>query len=61
MDWRIFNAFSEEINHSTVNFTYANADMLKSQSMPYSGKLPTAEDEIVLQESFWTAWDTQRN
>ena len=47
-----FNAFSEEINHSTVNFTYANADMLKSQSMPYSGKLPTAEDEIVLQESF---------
>ena len=47
-----FNAFSEEINHSTVNFTYANADMLKSQSMPYSGKLPTAEDEIVVQESF---------
>ena len=34
-----FNAFSEEINHSTVNFTYANADMLKSQSMPYSGKI----------------------
>ena len=46
-----FNAFSEEINHSTVNFTYANADMLQSQSMPYSGKLPTAEDEIVVQES----------
>ena len=32
-----FNAFSEQVNHSTVNFTYANADMLKSQSMPYSG------------------------
>ena len=31
-----FNAFSEQVNHSTVNFTYANADMLKSQSMPYS-------------------------
>mgnify|MGYP005863531433 FL=1 len=47
-----FNAFSEEINHSTVHFTYANAAMLKSQSMPYSGDLPTAEDEIVVQESF---------
>ena len=46
------NAFSEQVNHSTVNFTYANADMLKSQSMPYSGDLPTAEDEIVVQESF---------
>ena len=31
-----FNAFSEQVNHSTVNFTYANADMLKSQSMPLS-------------------------
>ena len=47
-----FNAFSEQVNHSTVNFTYANADMLKSQSMPYSGELPTLEDEIVVQESF---------
>lgn len=47
-----FHAFSEEINHSTVHFTYANAAMLKSQSMPYSGDLPTAEDEIVVQESF---------
>ena len=47
-----FNAFSEQVNHSTVNFTYANADMLKSQSMPYSGDLPTSEDEIVVQESF---------
>jgi len=47
-----FNAFSEQINHSTVNFTYANADMLKSQSMPYSGDLPSSEDEIVVQESF---------
>ena len=46
------NAFSEQVNHSTVNFTYANADMLKSQSMPYSGDLPTAKDEILLQESF---------
>lgn len=26
--------------------------MLKSQSMPYSGDLPTSEDEIVVQESF---------
>ena len=24
-----FNAFSEQVNHSTVNFTYANADMLR--------------------------------
>ena len=47
-----FNVFSERVNHSTVNFTYANADMLKSQSMPYSGDLPTSEDEIVVQESF---------
>lgn len=47
-----FNAFSEQVNHSTVNFTYANADMLKSQSMTYSGDLPTLEDEIVVQESF---------
>ena len=47
-----FNAFSEQVNHSTVNFTYANADMLKSQSMPYSGNLPTSKDEIVVQESF---------
>ena len=47
-----FNAFSEQVNHSAVNFTYANADMLKSQSMPYSGDLPTSEDEIVVQESF---------
>lgn len=47
-----FHAFSEEINHSTVHFTYANAAMLKSQSMPCSGDLPTAEDEIVVQESF---------
>ena len=46
------NAFSEQVNHSTVHFTYANADMLKSQSMPYSGDLPTSEDEIVVQESF---------
>jgi len=46
------NAFSEQVNHSTVKFTYANADMLKSQSMPYSGNLPTSEDEIVVQESF---------
>ena len=42
------NAFSEQINHSTVNFTYANADMLKSQNMSYSGDLPTAEDEILV-------------
>ena len=47
-----FNAFSEQVNHSTVNFTYANADMLKSQSMPYSGDLPALENEIVVQESF---------
>ena len=46
------NAFSEQVNHSTVNFTYANAAMLKSQSMSYSGNLPTAEDEILVQESF---------
>ena len=47
-----FNAFSEQVNHSTVNFTYANADMLKSQSMLYSGDLPASENEIVVQESF---------
>ncbi len=35
-----------------MNFTYANADMLTSQSMPYSGDLPASEDEIVVQESF---------
>lgn len=35
-----FNVSSEQVNHSTVNFTYANADMLKFQSMPYSGDLP---------------------
>ena len=35
-----------------MNFTYANADMLKSQSMPYSGDLPASENEIVVQESF---------
>ncbi len=46
------NAFSEQVNHSTVNFTYANADMLKSQGMPWLGDLPTLEDEIVVQESF---------
>lgn len=44
--------FTEQINHSTVNFTYANAYMLKSQNMSYSGDLPTAEDEILVQESF---------
>lgn len=47
-----FNAFSEQVNHSTVNFTYANADMLKSQGMPWSGDLPASEDEIVVQEAF---------
>lgn len=47
-----FNVFSEQVNHSTVHFAYANADMLKSQSMPYSGDLPASEDEIVVQESF---------
>ena len=47
-----FNAFSEQVNHSTVHFTYANADMLKSQSMPWSGALPASEDEIAVQESF---------
>ena len=46
------NVFSEQVNHSAVDFTYANADMLKSQSMSYSGNLPTAEDEILVQESF---------
>ena len=47
-----FKAFSEQVNHSTVNFTYANAEMLKSQSMPWSGDLPASKDEIVVQESF---------
>ncbi len=47
-----FNVSSEQVNHSTVNFTCANADMLKSQSMPYSGDLPASENEIVVQESF---------
>lgn len=46
------NVFSEQVNHSAVDFTYANADMLKSQSVFYSGNLPTAEDEILVQESF---------
>ena len=46
------NAFSEQINHSTVHFTYANAAMLKSQGMPWSGDLPVSEDEIVVQEAF---------
>lgn len=46
------NVFSEQVNHLTVDFTYANADMLKSQSMSYSGNLPTAKDEILVQESF---------
>ncbi|MCO7110613.1 hypothetical protein NIA69_17820 [Gemmiger formicilis] len=56
-----FNAFSEQVNHSTVNFTYANADMLTSQSMPYSGDLPASENEIVVQESFWIVWAIQMN
>ena len=30
----------------------AGADMLTSQSMPYSGDLPASENEIVVQESF---------
>ncbi|MCI9455707.1 MAG: ABC transporter permease [Oscillospiraceae bacterium] len=47
-----FNAFSEQVNHSTVQFIYANADMLKSQSMPYWGDLPALADEIVVQEAF---------
>ena len=46
------NVFSEQVNHSTVDFTYANADMLKSQSISYSGNLPTVEDEILAQEFF---------
>ncbi len=46
------DAFSEQVNHSTVHFTYANAAMLKSQGMPYSGNLPASEDEIVVQEAF---------
>ncbi len=47
-----FDAFSEQVNHSTVHFTYANADMLKSQGMPWSGDLPASEDEIAVQEAF---------
>ena len=46
------NVFSEQVNHATVDFTYANADMLKSQSISYSGNLPTVEDEILAQEFF---------
>lgn len=46
------NAFSEPINHSMVNFMYANAEMLKSQKMGYSGELPTEENEILVQKSF---------
>ena len=46
------DAFSEQVNHSTVHFTYANAAMLKSQGMPYSGNLPASEDEIMVQEAF---------
>ena len=46
------NAFSEQVNHSTVHFTYANAAMLKSQGMPWLGDLPASEDEIVVQEAF---------
>ena len=47
-----FDVFSEEVNHSAVHFTYANADMLKSQGMPYWGDLPASEDEIMVQEAF---------
>ena len=47
-----FDASSEQVNHSTVHFTYANADMLKSQGMPWSGDLPASEDEIAVQEAF---------
>lgn len=46
------NAFSEPVNHSMVNFMYANAEMLKSQKMGYSGELPTEKNEIVVQKSF---------
>ena len=46
------NAFSEPVNHSMVNFMYANAEMLKSQKMGYSGELPTEENEILVQKSF---------
>nr|WP_326165127.1 FtsX-like permease family protein [uncultured Oscillibacter sp.] len=46
------NAFSEQVDRSTVQFIYANADMLRSQGMPYSGDLPASEDEIVVQEAF---------
>ena len=55
------NAFSEQVNHSTVNFTYANADMLKSQNISYSGNLPTAKDKILVQESFLDRWAIQMN
>ena len=47
-----FDVFSEEVNHSALHFTYANADMLKSQGMPYWGDLPASEDEIMVQEAF---------
>ena len=46
------HAFSEPVDHAMVNFLYANAAMLKSQKMGYSGKLPAAENEIVVQKSF---------
>ena len=54
IDWvgEFATVFVEHVNNTTVNFTYANADMLKSQNMSYSGSLPTAEDEILVQESF---------
>ena len=54
IDWvgEFATVFVEQVNNTTVNFTYANADMLKSQNMSYSGSLPTAEDEILVQESF---------
>ena len=48
----MYHAIFEQVNHSTANFTYANADMLTSQNMPYSGDLPASEGEIVVQESF---------
>ena len=46
------HAFSEPVDHAMVNFLYANAAMLKSQKMGYSGKLPAEENEIVVQKSF---------
>lgn len=45
-------AFSEQVSDSTINFIYANDDMLKSQNMSYTGSLPTAENEILVQKSF---------